>query len=255
MKKSLMKGVIKTDNITLLCIENLPEINQKTDLIKEISDKFDFMNGDIVVISSKAVSKWEGNVVFKNEIVPSFFAKALARKIKHDEFYCELILRECDDIVRMSEGVVITRTKHGFVLANSGVDASNSGGKDKYILLPKEPDKSARNIRTLIMEKTGKKVAVIISDTFGRAWRMGETDLAIGISGLSPFCDYKGHKDHDGRELNFTKIAKADEICSAAELLKGKSGGNPVVVVRGLESKGDGRITDTLMPKERDLFR
>lgn len=246
------------NSLTLYQIEKLPEINQKTDLIGEITEKFNFFDDDIVVVSSKAVSKWEGNIVYKNEIIPSAFAKQLARKIKHDEFYCELILKECEEIVRMNDGVVITRTKHGFVLANSGVDASNSGEKDKYILLPKQPDKSAEKIRKQLFDKTGKRVAVIISDTFGRAWRLGETDLAIGVSGIEPLCDFSGKLDHDGRELSFTKIAKADEICSAAELLKGKTKGIPVVVLRGLKINGvfgEGKISDTLMPKERDLFR
>lgn len=254
-EKKFIERVLITETITLFKIKGLPEINQETDLIGEIINKFTFEDDDIVIISSKAISKWEGNVVYKKDITPSCFAKTLSKRIHHDEYYCELVLRESKDIVRMSEGVVITRTKHGFVLANSGVDASNSGESDKYILLPLEPDKTAKKIRNEIKLKTKKEIGVIISDTFGRTWRVGETDLAIGVSGINPLADFKGQKDHNGRELNFTKIAKADEICSAAELLKGKTNGVPVVVLRGLNLRGEGEIKDTLMPEERDLFR
>ena len=155
----------------------------------------------------------------------------------------------------MAPGVVISRTRHGFVLANAGVDASNSGGPGRLVALPADPDASARRLRAALAASTGKQVAVILSDTFGRAWRVGQTDLAIGVAGLSPLRDYRGETDAGGRPLSRTCLAHADELASAAELVRGKADGIPAVVVRGYECTGDGSAAELVMPPDRDLFR
>ena len=150
-----------------------------------------------------------------------------------------MVLRESADIVRMAPGVVISRTRHGFVLANAGVDASNAGGEGRLVALPKDPDGSARRLRQDFLDRTGKNVAVIISDTFGRTWRVGQTDLAVGVAGLSPLRDYRGEKDADGRAMSRTCLAHADELASAAELVRGKAEGIPI---RSFGHAGDGNL-------------
>lgn len=243
------------DKLELFPVEGIGPLEKGDDLAGLIAGRFALEDGDVVVISSKAVSKTEGNVFTREELSPSPFARTLAARINHDPWYCELVLRESADIVRMAPGVVISRTRHGFVLANAGVDASNAGGEGRLVALPRDPDGSARRLRQDFLEKTGKTVAVILSDTFGRAWRTGQTDMAIGTAGLSPLRDYRGERDADGRAMAHTCLAHADELAAAAELVRGKAEGIPAVVVRGYDCRGDGAASQLIMPPDRDLFR
>ena len=241
--------------LNVIPVEGLPELTPGMDLAAELAQRAALEDGDVVVFSSKAVSKTEGRVVNGRDVVPSPFAHTLAQRTGRDPVYCELVLRESADVVRMGPGVVICRTRHGFVLANAGVDASNAGGEGRYVLLPLDPDASARRLRQSLLERTGRQVAVILSDTFGRAWRRGETDLAVGTAGLAPLEDYRGREDRDGRPLRRSLAARADELACAAGLVRGKAEGIPAVIVRGFDPRGEGSARELLMPPERDLFR
>jgi coenzyme F420-0:L-glutamate ligase/coenzyme F420-1:gamma-L-glutamate ligase len=213
-------------------------------------------NRDVVVVAQKIVSKAEGKEVLLKSITPSAFSKALSRITGKDPRHIEVILGETESIVRMREAHLIVETHHGFVCANAGVDRSNVENKNSVMLLPAHPDKSAREIRKRIGELTGADVGVIVSDTFGRAWRIGQVDVAIGVDGMNPVADYRGRKDMFGHRLNVTQIAVADELASAAELVMRKSDGIPVAIVRGFEyPRGNGSAKDLIRPKEEDLFR
>ncbi|MGZ8695665.1 MAG: coenzyme F420-0:L-glutamate ligase, partial [Gaiellaceae bacterium] len=172
-----------------------------------------------------------------------------------DPRHLEVILRESARVVRTRPPLVIAETRHGFVCASAGVDASNAAGPDTLVLLPLDPDASAGRLRGELEERTGRRVAVIVSDSFGRPWRQGTTDVAIGAAGLTPLLDLRGTRDPAGYELRTTTIAVADEIAGAAELVMGKVAGIPAAIVRGLDVAGDGRATDLVMPADRDLFR
>jgi coenzyme F420-0:L-glutamate ligase / coenzyme F420-1:gamma-L-glutamate ligase len=207
----------------------------------------------VVVVAQKAVSKIEGRVVDLADVQPSVRARELAAG--HDPRRIEMILRESREIVRTRPPLVIAETYHGFVCASAGVDASNAKGPDTLVLLPADPDESAERLRTRILELTGVEVGVIVSDSFGRAWRRGTTDVAIGVSGTVALRDLKGQRDTMGYELHATEIAVADEIAGAAQLVMGKTDGIPAAIVRGLAAGEDGRGRDLVMPRERDLFR
>ena len=211
---------------------------------------------DIIVIAQKIVSKAEGNIVDLSTVHPSSLAETIAKTSGKDPRHVEVILRESTSIVRMRGAHLIVETQHGFVCANAGVDRSNVGKDDSVVLLPIDPDKSAEIIRNKIMELTGADIAVIISDTFGRAWRNGQVNIAIGIAGLSPMVDYRGTQDMFGNQLNVTQIAIADELASATELVMRKSDRIPVVIVRGVKyDNQEGSIKLLIRPKEEDLFR
>jgi coenzyme F420-0:L-glutamate ligase/coenzyme F420-1:gamma-L-glutamate ligase len=213
---------------------------------------------DVVVVTQKVVSKAEGAVVDLTTIEPRSEAKEFAARWDRDPRQIEVVLREARRVVRMEHGVLITETPHGFICANGGVDASNVGPDSGNVvtLLPMDPDRSARGIRTALRERFGTDVPVIVSDSFGRPWRWGITDVAIGVSGLVPIEDLRGTPDADGRVMKSTIRASADEIASAAELAFSKTGGRPVAVVRGAQPLlGEGSIADALMPREFDLFR
>ena len=213
-------------------------------------------DGDVLVIASKIISKAEGRVYRESDLEISPFAAHLSKLTGNSPAYCELVLRESAGILRTAKGVVICKTHHGFVLANAGVDASNAGGRGNLIALPKDPDASARKIRAEIFEKTGKQLAVIISDTFGRAWRVGQTDLAIGVSGISPIQDWRGKQDADGRPLSKTCIAIADELACAADLVCGKAARIPAAIIRGAEyTPDDTGISALLMDESKNLFK
>ena len=189
-------------------------------------------------------------------VTPSAFAKEICKSTGKDPRHVETILRETENIVRMRQGHLIVQTRHGFVCANAGVDRSNVEKDDTVTLLPIDPDRSAHEIRKRIRELTGADVGVIVSDTFGRAWRVGQVDVAIGVDGLRPTKDYRGTKDMFGHVLNVTQIAIADELASAAELEMKKSDRVPVVIVRGFEyPRGKGSAKDLIRPEEEDLFR
>lgn len=211
--------------------------------------------GDVVVVTQKVVSKAEGRLVSLDAVPPSPQALKLADEMGKDPRLVELILRESRRIVRQGGGVLITETKHGFVCANAGVDASNVG-QGWASLLPEDPDASAAAIRRGIEEKAGKKVAVVISDTFGRPWREGHTNVAVGLAGMAPVVDYVGQRDPYGYELRVSTMAVADELAGAAELVMGKLSQLPVALVRGFPyPKGQGWARDLVRPPERDLFR
>lgn len=214
------------------------------------------VDGDVVVVAQKIVSKAEGRVVQLKDVTPSALAEAVARASGKDPRHVETILREAESIVKMKAGHLIVETRHGFVCANAGVDRSNVDEKDAVVLLPKDPDKSAREIRQKVLELTGANVGVIVSDTFGRAWRVGQVNVAIGVAGLQPLTDYRGSKDMFGYILNVTQMAIADELASAAELIMRKRDGIPAVIIKGFEyAQKDGSAKDLIRPKEDDLFR
>jgi coenzyme F420-0:L-glutamate ligase/coenzyme F420-1:gamma-L-glutamate ligase len=205
------------------------------------------------VVAQKVVSKAEGRIVRLADVDPSERARAIAAG--GDARRIEVILGESARIVRLRPPLVISQTRHGFVCASAGVDASNAPGPDTLVLLPVDPDASAAALRGRLRELTGHDVAVIVSDSFGRAWRQGTTDVAVGCAGLAPLADLGGQRDRAGYELHATVIAVADEIAGAAQLVMGKLDGIPVAVVRGLDVAGEGTAADLVMPQERDLFR
>jgi coenzyme F420-0:L-glutamate ligase/coenzyme F420-1:gamma-L-glutamate ligase len=205
-------------------------------------------------VAQKAVSKVEGRIVRLDEVEPSQRAVELAGE-DGDPRQVEVILRESAEVVRSRPPLVISETRHGFVCASAGVDASNAKGPGTVILLPVDPDASATALRALLLELTGVAVGVIVSDSFGRAWRQGTTDVALGVAGIAALRDLRGSRDAVGYELRSTMIAVADEIAGAAELVMGKSRAVPAAIVRGVDAAGDGRAADLVMPRERDLFR
>ena len=219
------------------------------------SSKTSLDNGDVLVISQKIISKHEGRVVNLHSVIPSELSIGIASAYDKDPKLVETILSESERIVRMEHGVIIVQTKHGFICANAGIDESNV--EDGYAtLLPKNSDTSAQKIRSKILEKTGKKVAVIISDTFGRPFRMGQTDHAIGVSGINSILHYEGTPDTFGKTLRVTATAIADELCSAAELVMGKTKKRPVAIIKNFEfDETDGSVDSLLRSKEEDLFR
>ena len=211
--------------------------------------------GDVVVVTQKIVSKAEGRVVALAGVTPGVEALRLAEETGKDPRLVELILRESRRIVRRAGPVLITETRHGFVCANAGIDASNVG-QGLVSLLPEDPDRSAAAIRAGLRERTGLELPVIISDTFGRPWREGHTNVAVGLAGMALFADYVGQTDPHGYELRVSSLAVADELAAAAELVMGKLSGVPVAIVRGYEyPKGCGAARDIVRPPERDLFR
>lgn len=213
---------------------------------------------DVLVVTQKIVSKAEGAIVDLTTVEPRPEAIAFAERWDRDARQVEVVLREARRVVRMANGVVITETRHGFVCANGGIDASNVGPASGNIvtLLPEDPDASADAIRAAVQARLGVDLPVIVSDSFGRPWRYGITDVAIGVSGLLPLDDMRGQPDADGRVMRSTIRAVADELASAAELALGKTAGRPIALVRGAHfQRGPGRIADTLMPPETDLFR
>jgi len=246
--------------LELLAIPGIPEIRKGDDLVVEIlkaakSAGLRFEDGDVVVAAQKVVSKAEGAVVSLATMKPSERAEALAAELKKDARAIELVLRESRRIVR-SERVLITETKHGFVCANAGVDHSNVPGEDVVTLLPRDPDGSAEKLAGELSKKTGKRIAVIVSDTFGRPWRLGLTNVAIGSSGLQVLVDLRGTKDREGKPLTATVLAVADELASAAGLLMGKSDGTPAVIVRGYRYKpASEKAASMIRPASEDLFR
>jgi coenzyme F420-0:L-glutamate ligase / coenzyme F420-1:gamma-L-glutamate ligase len=209
--------------------------------------------GDVLVVAQKAVSKAEGRVVRLEEVDASDRARELAGD--EDPRRLEVILRESVRVVRSRPPLVIAETKHGFVCASAGVDSSNAPETGTVVLLPLDPDASAERLRARLSELTGVDVGVLVTDSFGRAWRQGTTDVAIGAAGVRPLLDLRGERDSAGYELHATQIALADEIAGAAELVMGKTAGVPAAIVRGLDVTGEGSAQELVMPPERDLFR
>ena len=213
--------------------------------------------GDVLVVTQKVVSKAEGAVVDLATVQPRPEAVEFGARFDRDPRQVEVVLREAAEVLRMERGVIVCRTRHGFVCANAGVDASNVGEKGTVTLLPEDPDRSARQIRDRIEREMGVPVGVTISDSFGRPWRWGIVDVALGVAGFGPLDDQRGRPDADGRIMHATIVAVADEICSAAELASGKVSRRPVVLVRGATlPAGEGSVrANVVMPRESDLFR
>jgi len=231
--------------LRVIPVQGIPEVREGDDLGDVLADAAAFEDGDVVVVAHKVVSKAEGRTVQLDGVEPSERARELA----------EVILRESARIVRERPPLVIAETRHGFVCASAGVDASNAPERGMLVLLPLDPDASAGRIRARLLERTGRTVGVVVSDSFGRAWRQGTTDVAIGAAGIRTLLDLRGARDQAGYELHATTIALADEIAGAAELVLGKTRGVPAAILRGLEVAGDGTARDLVIPADRDLFR
>jgi coenzyme F420-0:L-glutamate ligase/coenzyme F420-1:gamma-L-glutamate ligase len=212
--------------------------------------------GDILVVTQKVVSKAEGHLIHLKDVTPSPLAENFARQWGKDPRHVEVVLQQSRRIVKMDRGVLITETHHGFICANAGVDQSNIEGEEVVAVLPPDPDASARAIRQALRERLGCDVAVIISDTFGRPWRHGLVNIAIGLSGIEAIKDYTGQLDAQGYELRVTALAIADELAAAAELVMNKLDNVPVAVIRGYEyPHGEGSLAQLIRAAERDLFR
>ena len=239
--------------VRILPLEGVPEVQEGDDLGSLVRDAIELRDDDVVVLAQKVVSKAEGRVVRLDGVEPSARARELAGE--EDPRRVEVILREAVRIVRARPPLVIAETRHGLVCASAGVDASNAPQQGTVVLLPADPDASAARIRGRLLELTRRKVGVLITDSFGRPWRQGTTDVAIGAAGLQVVLDLRGRRDRLGYELHATRIAVADEIAAAAELVMGKTDGVPGAVVRGLRLRGEGRARDLVIPRERDLFR
>ena len=241
----------------MIPLRGIPELGEGDDLAAEILGAArrvgGLESGDVLVVAQKAVSKVEGRTVRLADVEPSERAQELAGD--GDARRMEVILRETRTVVRARPPLVIAETSHGFVCASAGVDSSNAGRVETVVLLPRDPDASAAGLREALLEATGAEVAVIVSDSFGRAWRQGTTDVALGVAGLTPILDLNGRRDSVGYELHSTQIAVADEIAGAAELVMGKTDAVPAAIVRGVRISGEGSGAELLMPRERDLFR
>ena len=239
---------------SVLPVDGVPELRAGDDLAALILERIDLEDGDVVVVAQKAISKIEGRVVHLDDIEPSARAREIADD-GSDPRRIEAILGEARRVVRIRPPLVICETHHGFICASAGVDASNAPEPEMLVLLPLDPDASAARLRDTLRERTGCDVGVIVTDSFGRPWRQGTTDVAIGAAGVEVLRDLKGGRDPVGYELHATVIAVADEIASAAQLVAGKLDRIPVTIVRGLDVRGEGRATDIPVPPERDLFR
>jgi coenzyme F420-0:L-glutamate ligase/coenzyme F420-1:gamma-L-glutamate ligase len=251
-------------SIRILALDGIPEVREGDDLGVFIGNALQRTRGalpltaeDVLVVTQKIVSKAEGAIVDLTTVVPRAEAVEFAERWDRDPRQIEVVLREARRVVRMQNGVLITETSHGFVCANGGIDASNVGPDSGSIvtLLPVDPDRSAAAIRASVRGRFGIDVPVIMSDSFGRPWRWGIVDVAIGVSGLVPLEDLRGSPDANGRIMRSTVRAVADELASAAELALGKSAGRPVALVRGAAfTRGEGSIRDVIIPNENDLF-
>ncbi len=246
--------------VELIALEGIPEVKPGDDLaafIATAASEIGLRDEDVLVVTQKVVSKAEGRVVELSAVEPREEARAWAARWDKDPRQVELVLEESAEIVRMAEGgLIIGRTRHGFVCANAGVDVSNAGGGDAATLLPVDPDRSARELRDRLGILAGARPAIVISDSFGRPWRNGIVNVAIGAAGLEPLVDLRGQPDVAGREMHATILAVADELASAADLVGGKVTQRPVVVVRGYAWRSsEAGAAALVMERERDLFR
>ena len=242
-------------SIQIIPVKIQKDIVPNDNLVDLVLESTEIQDGDILVFSQKIVSKSEGRILSLSSVNPSLLANGISSSYNKDPRLVELILSESKRIVRMENGIIIVETKHGFVCANAGIDESNV--QDGYAaLLPEDPDKSASLLKERIEQKTGKNTAVIISDTFGRPFRLGQTDVAIGIAGIEPILDYIGKPDTFGKVMQVTAIAIADEICSATELVMGKVRKCPIAIVRNYNFNfSNAKIQKLLRSRHDDLFR
>jgi coenzyme F420-0:L-glutamate ligase/coenzyme F420-1:gamma-L-glutamate ligase len=255
----------RTDiTVQVRAIPDIPEIHPGDELAPIVLRALDaagmaLRSGDVLVVTQKVVSKAEGCTVDLKDVDPSARARQVAADTGKDPRLVEVILRQSRGVIRWRKGVLITETNHGWICANAGVDRSNvaAPGEDVVLTLPEDPDRSARELRDALMAATGVDLAVIISDTHGRAWRLGTVNLAIGVAGMDPILDVRGQKDRFGYTMRVTQIARADELAATAGLLSGQAGeGLPVVRIRGARyTPSDGAAADMQRPVEKDLFR
>jgi coenzyme F420-0:L-glutamate ligase / coenzyme F420-1:gamma-L-glutamate ligase len=247
--------------VRVIGLHGLPDVTPGIDLARVIveaaqAEGLTFTNGDILVVTQKIVSKAEGQLVDLQTVTPSPFALQVAEVQAKDPQVVEVVLRETRRVVKMDQRTIIAETHHGFVCAHAGVDESNVAGEGTVALLPVDADASARRLRHDLRERTGVDLAVIISDTFGRPWREGLVNVAIGVAGLEPLKDYRGLPDTEGRVLKVTTLAVADELASAAELVMGKLDRVPVALIRGYPyAPGEGNAKQLVRAPEKDLFR
>ena len=250
-----------TSDVRIIGLQGIPEITPGVDLAEVITaaaqaQSIPLSDDDVLVITQKIVSKAEGRLVDVRTVIPSVFAQQIATSQDKDPRAVEVVLRETKRVVKMAQRTLIAETRHGFVCANAGVDESNVAGEGTLALLPVDADASARRLRQGLREHSGVEPAVIISDTFGRPWREGLVNVAIGIAGLEPLKDYRGMPDTEGRMLKVTALAIADELASAAELVMGKLDKIPVAVIKGYAyPRGAGNSAQLVRTPEKDLFR
>jgi len=247
------------DELRAIGVSGLPEVSEGMAVGGEIAARLELHEGDVVVVSQKIVSKAEGRVRHLSSAIPGGEARRLAAVLGKDPALVELILEESREVLRAERGVLIVETRHGFVCANAGIDSSNLPEAGTVCLLPEDPDASARRIRAEIRTEAGVSPAVIVADSFGRAWRLGQAEVAIGCAGLAPLDDWRGRADASGRELEGTLIAIADEAAAAADLVRNKASRVPAVVIRGLNrhvtpDDGPGAVA-LRRPQDEDLFR
>jgi coenzyme F420-0:L-glutamate ligase / coenzyme F420-1:gamma-L-glutamate ligase len=241
--------------VSILPVPGIPELQEGDDLVALVLERVEIEDGDVVVIAQKAISKIEGRIVRLDGVEPSQRAIEIAGSEDDAARRIEVILRESKSVIRVRPPLVISETQHGFICASAGVDASNAPEPGTLVLLPLDPDGTAARIRDDLRARTGRDVGVIVTDSFGRPWRQGTVDVAIGAAGVEVMQDLAGERDPIGYELQNTVIAVADEIASAAHLVSGKLARIPVTVIRGLDVRGQGLATDIPVPPERDLFR
>ena len=241
------------NELRILPLLGWPEVREGDDLAGLVAGSVELEDHDVVVLAQKVVSKSEGRVVRLDEFKPSDRARELAED--EDPRRIEAILRESARVVRTRPPLVIAETRHGFICASAGVDSSNAPEAGMLVLLPVDPDASAAGVRERLLELTGRSVGVVVTDSFGRPWRAGTTDVALGAAGIRPLLDLAGQRDRAGYELRHTQIAVADEIAGAAELVMGKVDRIPGAVLRGLDLAGEGTAQELVITPERDLFR
>jgi coenzyme F420-0:L-glutamate ligase/coenzyme F420-1:gamma-L-glutamate ligase len=242
--------------VDLIGVEGLPEIRPGDDLAQLIAAHASFETGDVLVVAQKVVSKAEGRLLDLNDVTAGGEAAAIARRLiaKPDPRVVQVVLDESVRVLR-SDRVLITETRHGYVCANAGVDHSNVGGRDTVTLLPVDPDASAERLRARLGVLTGAEVGVVVSDTFGRPWRLGIVNVALGVAGIAAVIDLRGTPDDDGKPLHATVLAVADDVAASAGLVMGKTDRTPAVIARGLRLEGRGTGRDLIRPPSEDLFR
>lgn len=244
------------NNVRLIAVDGLPEVRPGDDLAALIAARAKLEANDVLVVAQKVVSKSEGRLVDVNRVTAGGEATRIAPRLvaRPDPRVVQVVLDESVRVLR-DERTLITETRQGFVAANAGVDHSNAGGRDLLTLLPVDPDASAERLRTRLLDLTGLEVGVVISDTFGRPWRLGIVNVALGIAGIPAVLDLRGTNDDDGEPLHATVLAVADEVAAAAGLVMGKTNRTPAVIVRGLALSGRGSGRDLIRPADEDLFR